>query len=228
VLYDLNARQSRVVVWTCALVSAVLAGCSGSSERQSRAMDPRPAGPPRLDAPRETPKPARTAGTYKIGKPYNIRGRWYVPAEDPNYDRSGVASWYGPDFHGKTTANGETYDMHGLTAAHTTLPLPSYVYVTNLANGRTILVRVNDRGPYVSGRIIDLSKGAARILGTEANGIGHVRVRYAGRAPLDGNNAAERQFLAGQAWYAQGSYAQGSYPQGATTIGGRMSLGAAK
>jgi rare lipoprotein A len=200
-----------------------MAGCSGGPERQSRALDTRPNSPPPLRAAAtndpsslersslersglersrlEGTRSAKTTGHYKIGKPYNIRGRWYVPAEDTNYDRSGVASWYGPDFHGKKTANGETYDMHGLSAAHTTLPLPSLVYVTNLANGRTILVRVNDRGPYVAGRIIDLSKGAARALGTEANGIGHVRVRYAGRAPLDGDDSAERQFLASQSWY---------------------------
>jgi rare lipoprotein A len=218
VLYELDARQRRAVVWACAFACAAIAGCSGSSERQSRPVDARAiyGSPQRSAAANDPPRlgpagSAKSAGTYKLGKPYTIRGRWYVPTEDPNYDRSGVASWYGPDFQGKKTANGETYDMNALSAAHTTLPLPSYVYVTNLANGRTILVRVNDRGPYVQGRIIDLSKAAARALGTEANGIGHVRVRYAGRAPLDGNDAAERQFLAEQSWYA---------------LGGRMSLGA--
>jgi rare lipoprotein A len=215
VVYELHARHSRAVAFLCAVLSMAVAGCSSQSDRrQARALAPHDNGPlrldsrpspqsdsPRLDSPRlDSTRPAKTAGSYKIGKPYQIRGRWYVPAEDPNYDRSGVASWYGPDFHGKRTANGETFDMHGLTAAHTTLPLPSYVYVTNLSNGRTLLLRVNDRGPYVAGRIIDLSKGAARILGTEANGIGHVRVRYAGRAPLDGDDSAERQFLAAQSW----------------------------
>ncbi|MFX7784416.1 septal ring lytic transglycosylase RlpA family protein, partial [Acinetobacter baumannii] len=92
----------------------------------------------------------------------------------------------GADFHGRLTANGETYNMEALTAAHTTLPLPSYVYVTNETNGRTILVRVKDRGPYVGGRLIDLSHAAARALGTERQGTATVRVRYAGRAPLDG------------------------------------------
>lgn len=154
---------------------------------------------------------APPSGVYKLGKPYSIAGRWYFPSEDPHYDRIGVASWYGSDFHGKATANGERYDMHALTAAHTTLPLPSYVYVTNLANNRTILVRVNDRGPYVGGRLIDLSKRAAYALGMETSGLGQVRVRYAGRAPLDGNDLAERRFLQSQPWFG----------------GTRMSLGAA-
>ncbi len=142
-----------------------------------------------------------SAGGYKVGPPYRIGAQWYVPHEDPSYDRVGIASWYGADFHGRLTANGETYNMEALTAAHTTLPLPSYVYVTNEANGRTILVRVNDRGPYVGGRLIDLSHAAARALGTERQGTARVRVRYAGRAPLNGDTSAERAFLARQPWY---------------------------
>jgi rare lipoprotein A len=126
-------------------------------------------------------------GGYKIGKPYKIAGRWYTPAEDPNYDRQGRGSWYGTDFHGRKTANGEIFDMNALTAAHPTLPLPSYVYVTNLANNRTVLVRVNDRGPYSNDRIIDMSRASARALGFENQGITQVRVKFAGRAPLDGN-----------------------------------------
>jgi rare lipoprotein A len=135
-------------------------------------------------------------GGYKIGKPYKIAGRWYTPTEDPNYDRQGRGSWYGTDFHGRKTANGEIFDMNALTAAHPTLPLPSYVYVTNLANNRTVLVRVNDRGPYANDRIIDMSRASSRALGFENQGITQVRVRYAGRAPLDGNDYHERQFLA--------------------------------
>jgi rare lipoprotein A len=137
-------------------------------------------------------------GGYKIGKPYKIAGRWYTPAEDPNYDRQGRGSWYGTDFHGRKTANGEVFDMNALTAAHPTLPLPSYVYVTNLANNRTILVRVNDRGPYSNDRIIDMSRASSRALGFENQGITQVRVKFAGRAPLDGNDYHERQFLAQQ------------------------------
>jgi rare lipoprotein A len=137
---------------------------------------------------------------------------WYVPREEPGYDRTGTASWYGADFHGRATANGERYDMDALTAAHPTLPLPSYVTVTNLANNRTVLVRVNDRGPYVGGRILDLSRAAARALGYETQGTAQVRVRYAGRAPLDGNDARERQFLAAQPWRGATAVAQSTRP----------------
>ena len=139
-------------------------------------------------------------GTFKLGSPYKVAGRWYVPSEDPGYDRQGVGSWYGDDFHGRKTANGEIFDMNALTAAHPTLPLPSYAYVTNQDTGRTILVRVNDRGPYVNDRLIDLSHASARALGYEGRGMAHVRVRYAGRAPLNGDDRRERQFLAEQRW----------------------------
>lgn len=137
-------------------------------------------------------------GHYKVGAPYQVGGRWYNPREQPDYDRIGVASWYGRDFHGRKTANGEIFDMHALTAAHPTLPMPSYAYVTNLANDRTILVRINDRGPYVGQRMIDLSRESARVLGLLSGGTGRVRVRYAGPAPLDGNDARERRYLAGR------------------------------
>jgi rare lipoprotein A len=147
------------------------------------------------------PRAGKGGGTYKIGKPYQIRGRWYYPREDPGYDRTGLASWYGPGFHGKRTANGEVYDKHALSAAHPTLPLPSYVQVTELGSGRTVLLRVNDRGPYVAGRIIDLSYAAAKALGTDRKGLGRVRVRYVGRAPLDGDDSRERRFLASQPWW---------------------------
>lgn len=145
-------------------------------------------------------------GTYKLGSPYKIAGRWYVPTEDPNYDRTGIASWYGADFHGRKTANGEVYDMHALTAAHTTLPIPSYAYVTSLKTGRTVLVRINDRGPYAKDRIMDLSARTAEALGVAGAGISDVRVKYAGRAPLNGDDSAERRFLAQQPW-AQGAMA---------------------
>lgn len=143
---------------------------------------------------------AKGGGTYKLGKPYMIAGRWYTPRHEPGYDRTGIASWYGDDFHGRKTANGEIYDMNALTAAHPTLPLPSFAYVTNLQNGRTILVRINDRGPYVGDRIIDLSRASARALGTAGQGLGRVRVRYAGQAPLNGDDSHERRFLAAQSW----------------------------
>jgi len=121
----------------------------------------------------------------KVGRPYKIKGVQYKPKHNPSYDETGVASWYGPNFHGKLTANGETYDKHGMTAAHKTLPLNSMVFVTNMENGKTVKLRLNDRGPFVEGRIIDLSYGAAKVLGVE--GLAKVRVQYAGPAdPMNG------------------------------------------
>jgi rare lipoprotein A len=127
-------------------------------------------------------------GTYSVGKPYNINGRTYVPAENPRYRAEGIASWYGPDFHGRLTANGEVYDMHSISAAHTTMPLPSYARVTNLDNGKSIIVRVNDRGPYARDRIIDLSIGTAKALDFYGHGLARVRVEYVSRAPLEGSD----------------------------------------
>ncbi len=118
----------------------------------------------------------KPAGVYKVGKPYQVDGVWYYPAADYVYSTSGIASWYGAEFDGRPTANGETFDMNGVTAAHKTLPLPSVVRVTNLENGRSIIVRVNDRGPFVHGRIIDLSRRGAQLLGFERAGTAKVRV----------------------------------------------------
>src|SRR3954468_19034491 len=121
-------------------------------------------------------------GVYKVGDPYQINGTWYYPAEDYNYNETGIASYYGGEqqgvnFHGRLTANGETYDMNALTAAHQTLPLPSLVRVTNLENGRSIVLRVNDRGPYARGRILDMSRRSAQLLGYEGRGTAKVRVQ---------------------------------------------------
>ena len=127
-------------------------------------------------------------GVYRVGKPYEVAGRTYVPEEDINYSAVGLASWYGDDFHGRYTANGEIFDMHSISAAHPTLPLPSYVRVTNLANNRSIVVRVNDRGPYVGGRLIDVSVKTAQLLGFHGNGVTRVKVEYVGRAPLEGSD----------------------------------------
>lgn len=129
-------------------------------------------------------------GRSVLGKPYKIRGKWYTPKEDFNYDKTGLASWYGPNFHGRLTANGEIYDQTHLSAAHPTFPLPSYARVTNQANGRSVIVRVNDRGPYAHGRIIDLSSEAANVLNTKKEGVAKVRVQYIGRAPLHGQDMA--------------------------------------
>lgn len=124
-------------------------------------------------------------GRYLVGKPYEIAGRRYYPREEPSYDKVGIASWYGPKFHRRMTSNGEWFDQEYLSAAHPTLPLPSYARVTNLENGRHLVVRVNDRGPFVANRIIDLSKKSADVLGVRGNGTAKVRVQYIGPAPLN-------------------------------------------
>ncbi len=115
---------------------------------------------------------------YKVGKPYQIGNRWYHPKEDPYYDEVGEASWYGPGFHGKKTANGEDFDKYDLTAAHRTLPMPCIVRVTNLNNGKSVKLRINDRGPFARDRIIDVSKKAAEVLGFHLQGMAHVRVEF--------------------------------------------------
>jgi rare lipoprotein A len=142
----------------------------------------------------------RGGGYYSIGKPYQIAGAWYTPREEPGYDRVGSASWYGELFHGRRTANGEIYDMDRLSAAHPTLPLPVYARVTNLNNGRSLVVRINDRGPYARDRIIDLSRRSAELLGFRNHGTATVRVKYLGRAPLNGDDSYERRYLASQSW----------------------------
>jgi rare lipoprotein A len=124
--------------------------------------------------------------TPYAGPPYQVNGRWYVPAHEPNYNEVGIASWYGPTFQGKDSASGEVFDENEMTAAHPTLPIPSMVRVTNLENGRTVIVRVNDRGPFVDDRIIDLSKAAGAALEMHAKGTAKVRVEYVGAAPLHG------------------------------------------
>jgi rare lipoprotein A len=187
-------RLIRPTTWLL-LTSAAVGGCSDFD-----APDPKygVSASQRVVTSREVVK---GGGDYKVGRPYKVAGRWYVPREVADYDRTGIASWYGSAFHGRRTANGEVFDMGALTAGHPTLPLPSYAYVTNLQNGRTIKVRINDRGPYVNDRIIDLSWRSAKELGFAARGLARVRVRYAGQAPLDGSDAAEQQYLAAQSWH---------------------------
>lgn len=129
-------------------------------------------------------------GRSIVGKPYKVAGRWYYPKEIPGYTKVGFASWYGEAFHGRKTANGEVYDRNSLTAAHTTMPLPSYARVTNVENGRSMIVRVNDRGPFHGNREIDLSQRVAKMLGTKQTGIGKVKVEYVGPARMDGNDEA--------------------------------------
>jgi rare lipoprotein A len=165
-------------VGAVAVCCLVLAHCSGpfsSKEYSPRVVE-------------EGEPVPKGGGTYRVGKPYSINGRTYVPAENPSYRIEGVASWYGRDFHGRLTANGEIYDMHSISAAHTTLPLPCYVRVTNLDNSRSIIVRVNDRGPYHRNRVIDLSIGTAKALEFYSRGLARVRVEYVGPAPLQGSD----------------------------------------
>jgi rare lipoprotein A len=146
-------------------------------------------------SPRVTNKRSRLprgGGRDQLGAPYKVAGKWYYPKEDKHYKKIGAASWYGDAFHGRLTANGEIYDMTHLTAAHPTMPLPSYARVTNMETGSSVIVRVNDRGPYAEGRIIDLSKRAAEMLDYGNGGTAKVKVEYVGRAPLDG---ADDQYL---------------------------------
>ncbi|MHA1547761.1 MAG: septal ring lytic transglycosylase RlpA family protein, partial [Alphaproteobacteria bacterium] len=152
-------------------------------------------------------------GRYHVGKPYRVAGRTYVPRDNPGYSATGLASWYGSAFHGRKTANGEVYDMNALSAAHPTLPLPSYVRVTNLENNRTVIVRVNDRGPFAHNRIIDLSKAAAELLGFQHKGTARVKVDFVQRAGLDGR---DRNMLL--ATYTE----RGKTPAGGVAAGNRV------
>jgi peptidoglycan lytic transglycosylase len=165
----------------------VLTNCA-SSDKFARKVDPKygVASSPRVvDAGQPVPK---GGGTYRVGKAYTVAGRSYIPETNEDYSAEGMASWYGDDFHGRLTANGEVFDMHAITAAHPTLPIPSYARVTNLANTRSIIVRINDRGPYHGNRVIDLSHKTADLLGFKGNGVARVRVDYVGRASLDGSD----------------------------------------
>src|SRR6185437_794295 len=154
-----RAARTLAAVGTC----LALANCASSGKFASR-LDPKygVSSSPRVVAYGE-PVP-KGGGTYRVGKPYTVAGRVYVPEEDVNYREDGIASWYGDDFHGRLTANGEVFDMDALTAAHPTLPMPCYARVTNLSNGKSLIVRVNDRGPYHGNRLIDVSNKAAELL----------------------------------------------------------------
>jgi rare lipoprotein A len=194
----MGIRRSDPVVRAARSVAAVaaclvLANCASSGKFASR-VDPKygVSSSPRVVAFGE-PVP-KGGGTYRVGKPYTVGGRIYVPEEDPTYREEGMASWYGDDFHGRQTANGEVFDMTSLTAAHPTLPMPCYARVTNLGNGKSLIVRVNDRGPYHGNRLIDVSNRAAELLEFKGNGVARVRVEYVARAPLEGSD--DRQLVA--------------------------------
>ena len=191
-------RYGDETAWALARFSVVALGCLAlancSSQSRVSRLDPKlgVSASPRVVEPGQ-PVP-KGGGVYRVGKPYVIAGRTYAPQENARYRAEGLASWYGDDFHGRLTANREVYDMHAISAAHPTLPMPSYARVTNLANGRSLIVRVNDRGPYHQGREIDLSSKAAELLGYRERGTTRVRVEYIGSAPLEGTD--DRQLMA--------------------------------
>lgn len=165
----------------CAVLCILLANCSSSVDSRYGVS----ASPRVVEDGEPVPK---GGGVYRVGSPYMVAGRMYYPEDNPHYRAEGLASWYGEDFHGRMTANGEVFDLNGISAAHPTLPLPSYVRVTNLSNGRSLIVRVNDRGPYRGDRIIDVSTRAASLLGFQNRGTAWVRVEYVGRAPIAGSD----------------------------------------
>ncbi len=184
-LYHMLSSIGQKRLSALAVTSLLLAGCAASPTPQQSVN---PDFPSHMQLGRDTHGNLVTA--YKVGNPYQVAGIWYYPAEDYGYREEGIASWYGPGFNGKRTANGEVYDMNALTAAHKTLPIPSVVQVTNLENGRTIKLRINDRGPFVEGRIIDLSKRAAQLLDVERSGIARVRVELVPEDSLTLRNIA--------------------------------------
>jgi len=176
-------------------LSTVLGGCAGQPTQDYAAAAKSGGGAfdPRYGV-RSSPKVVADGdevpeggGRYQVGKPYKIAGKTYVPSERA-YSSSGTASWYGADFHGRMTANGEVFDRNALTAAHPTLPLPSYARVTNTHNNYSIVVRVNDRGPYHGGRVMDVSQRVAEALDFRSQGTARVKVEWLGRAQLQGGD----------------------------------------
>jgi rare lipoprotein A len=188
---SLSAKAQRAAAIVAAAL--VLAGCSATGKYAGN-VDPQygVSSSPRVIA--EGQPVPKGGGKYRVGKPYTVAGRVYTPEHNPNYRAEGMASWYGADFHGRLTANGEVYDKEAITAAHPTMPLPSYARVTNLRNGRSIIVRVNDRGPYAKDRLIDLSSKAAELLHYKSVGLARVRVEYVGPASIEGSD--DRKLLA--------------------------------
>ena len=161
-------------------------------------------------------------GKYHVGNPYQVAGRWFTPKEQPNYDKVGVSSWYGEAFHRRKTSNGEWFNMNDLTAAHATLPLPSYAKVTNLENGRDVIVRINDRGPFVGTRIIDVSKRSADALGFRNNGMAKVRVQWIGVAPINDDGS---HLIAMNEALGQGQGLRGLQQLAQNSSGGRTQFG---
>lgn len=196
-----RGRHSRLISTSVLIVAgAVLASCAGPAPKTKvKATKSKEYFPESVYGVKASPRVSNKAsnlprggGRDQLGQPYKVKGQWFYPKEDPKYVKVGKASWYGDAFHGRLTANGEIYDMTHLTAAHPTMPLPSYARVTNTDNGHSVIVRVNDRGPFERGRVIDLSKRAAELLDYTHAGVARVKVEYVGRAPLHGN---DDQFL---------------------------------
>src|ERR1041384_8005268 len=187
-LGDIRALRRCTALFGLVAVGLLLANCSGNVAGR---VDPRwgVASSARAVQPGE-PVP-KGGGVYRVGKPYTVAGRAYTPGEDNQYNTTGPASWYGDDFHGRYTANGEIFDMNSISAASPTMPLPSYARVTNLSNNKSIVVRVNDRGPYVGNIIMDVSVRTAKMLGFYGKGVTEVKVEYIGRAPLTGSDDAK-------------------------------------
>lgn len=187
-----RARPAAVLLAVLLIVAPSLTGCAS---RQS------PWGPPQ--SPRLI-EPGRTipvgGGKVHVGDPYVMHGRLFIPQHEPTYDVVGTGAWMGHEFHGRRTANGEIHDSTALVAAHPTLPLPAYVKVTSLETGRSLVLRLNDRGPFNDHRIIDVSNLAARLLGFERSGLARLRVQYLRPAPLNGDPSYERHYLALQPW----------------------------
>src|SRR6202162_5034389 len=180
-----RTRVARVAF--SASIALMLANC-GAVDKFGARVDPRYGVASNARVVDDDERAPRGGGVYRVGKPYQVAGSTYTPERNPNYRDEGLASWYGGGFHGRRTANGEVFDMYSISAAHPTLPLPSYARVTNLANHRSIVVRVNDRGPYAGNRVIDLSVKTAKILGFYGEGVAKVKVEYVGRAPLEGSD----------------------------------------
>ncbi|MCA0434069.1 MAG: septal ring lytic transglycosylase RlpA family protein [Proteobacteria bacterium] len=185
-------RRYLGVVGISILLALGLAACSSGHKKTSK-LDPFAGkGSPYYKGKGAIPE---GGGRYHVGKPYQVAGKWFTPKEQPGYDKKGVASWYGEAFHARKTANGEWFDMNDLTAAHPTLPIPSYAKVTNLENNKQIVVRINDRGPFVGTRLIDLSKASSKELGFKQQGKANVRVQWIGNAPLNDKSYAHLQMM---------------------------------
>jgi len=184
---DVPFFRPRVLIRIAGVAAIALTAANCSSSNVRGGIDPKygVSPSPRVVADGE-PVP-KGGGRDMVGKPYTVAGRTYVPQESPRAGE-GLASWYGAAFHGRMTANGEIFDRDSIAAAHTTMPLPSYARVTNLQNGHSMIVRVNDRGPFHANRIIDVSERAASALGFKGQGTSRVRVEYVGRASTNGSD----------------------------------------